>query len=215
MACVPRFRESAFNRRPFGCHRYDVYSPKLHRQITLFGRQALDLWVTLEASSTVLSYCERPLIIPGTRPARAFDFWVKRIEGEELLVLMRNRDQKASDNEEPTSDIQSLSGTLVEGLPIRCIDACDMNDHQITLENWGSIIRDLAAFERFIPEPLCNDVKAKLDSRKSIAQLQSELSDFDASIVRLAIYLLLHRGEAICNELATHKLTCNHLIARP
>lgn len=215
MACVPRFKESAFNRRPFGCHRYDVYSPKMHRQLTLFGRQALDLWVTLEASSPVLSYCERPLIIPGSRPARAFDFWVKRVEGEELLVLMRSRDQKPSDNDEPTSDIQALSGTLVEGIPIRCIDPRDMTDHQIALANWGSIIRDLAAFERFIPEPLCTSVKAKLDSRKSIAQLQSELSDFDASTVRLAIFLLLHRGEAVCSELATHRLTRNHFIARP
>ncbi|WP_136223495.1 hypothetical protein [Massilia sp. Mn16-1_5] len=215
MACVPRFRESGFNRRPFGCHRYDVYSPKLHRQITLFGRHALDLWITLEASSSVLSYCERPIIIPGSRPVRAFDFWVQRAEGEELLVLMRNQVQKSSDNEEPASDIQSLSGTSVEGIPIRCIDPGDMTDHQITLANWGSIIRDLAAFERFIPEPLCNDVKARLDTRKSIAQLQSELSDFDASTVRLAIFQLLHRGEAVCSELATHRLTRNHVIARP
>lgn len=215
MACVPRFKESASNRRPFGCHRFDVYSPKLHRQIMLFGRQALDLWVTLEASSSVLSYCERPLIIPGSNPARTFDFWVKRVEGEELIVLMRNHDQKSSDNDEPASNIQALTGTFVEGIPVRCINPSDMNDHQIALANWGSIIRDLAAFERFIPEPLCNDVKARLDSRKSIAQLQSELSDFDASTVRLAIFLLLHRGEAVCSELATDRLTRNHLIARP
>jgi hypothetical protein len=215
MAYVPRFKEPAFNRRPFGCHRYDVYSPKLHRQITLFGRQALDLWVTLEASSPVLSYCERPLVIPSSRPARAFDFWVKRVEGEEFLVLMRNRDQKTSHHDEPTSDIQALSGTLLEGIPIRCIDSCEMNDHRVALANWGSIIRDLAAFERFIPEPLCSELKEKLDSRKSIAQLQSEFSDFDASTVRLAIFLLLHRGEAVCSELATHKLTRNHLISRP
>jgi len=181
----------------------------------LFGRHALDLWITLEASSSVLSYCERPLIIPGSRPLRAFDFWVQRAEGEELLVLMRTRDQKSSDNDEPTSDIQALSGTLVEGVPIRYIDPCDMTEHQIALANWGTIIRDLAAFERFIPEPLCNDVKAKLDSRKSIAQLQSESSDFDASTVRLAIFLLLYRGEAVCSELATHRLTRNHFIARP
>ena len=156
-----------------------------------------------------IHYCERPLIIPSSRPARAFDFWVQRAEGEELLVLMRKRDQKSSDNEESNSDTQALAGTLVEGIPIRCIDPCELTDHQIALANWGSIIRDLAAFERFIPEPLYNDVKARLGSGKSIAQLQSELSDFDASTVRLAIFQLLHRGEAVCSELATHRLTRN------
>lgn len=215
MASAPRFRESAFNRRPYGCHRYDVYSPKLHRQITLFGRDALDLWTTLEASSQVLSYCERPLLIPDSRPQRAFDFWVQRSQGEELLLLKRTGELKADAEEDVALDAQALSDTSVQGISVRCIDPADLAQHRIALANWGSIIRDLAAFERFIPEPLYREIKANLGRGKTIAQLQSELPDFDGSTVRLAVYVLLHRGQAICSQLATGVLGSNHVIEHP
>jgi hypothetical protein len=74
MDIVPRYKEPLLNRRPYRSHRYDVYAPKLQRQVTLFGREALDLWTLLEASSLVLSDCERPVLVPNTRPRRAFDF---------------------------------------------------------------------------------------------------------------------------------------------
>lgn len=215
MVCAPRFRESAFNRRPYGCHRYDVYSPKLHRQVTLFGLDALDLWTTLEASSQVASYCERPLLIPESSPQRAFDFWVQRPQGEELLILKRAGDLKNQGEANATLDIQALSGISVQGIPVRCIDPADMAQHRIALANWGTIIRDLAAFERFVPDPLCREIKTKLERGKSIAQLQSELPDFDGSIVRLAVYALLHRGQAICGQLATRVLSPNHVIELP
>jgi hypothetical protein len=74
----------------------------------------------------------------------------------------------------------------------------------------------LAAFERFIPEPLCRELYTTIArDGKTISQLQSELTDFDSSTVRLAIYMLLHRGRASCHQLATERLGPNHLIERP
>lgn len=70
MSTAPRFVEPAVMDRPPKAHRFDVFSPKLGRQVTLFGRDALDLWTTLEGSPQVLSFCERPMRIPGASNCR-------------------------------------------------------------------------------------------------------------------------------------------------
>lgn len=209
MATPPRFKESGFNRRTFGCHRYDVYSPKMQRQLILFGRHALDLWTTLEASPTVLSFCERPITIPDRRPARAVDFWVRRAEGEEFLILLRETELPHPENSD------AMGFTKIDGIPVRCIDPNEMSEHRITLINLGWIIRDLSAFGRFVPEPLCRALANVLTQGKSIAQLQQELNDFDSSTVKLAVYTLLHRGEAVCRELTSKTLGLDLVIEAP
>lgn len=213
MESVPRYKEAVLNKRPYRSHRYDVYAPKLQRQVTLFGRNALDLWTSLEASAQVLTYCERPLLIPEARPQRAFDFWVQRPDGDELLILLREGDSDSA-NEDAGTCVRKLDATTIDGIPIRCLDPNNMAQHRIALANWGTIIRDLAAFQRFVPEPLCRELLSTLGSGKTIGQLQSELTDFDSSTVRLAIYMLLHRGHAACKQLATLSLGPNHLIER-
>lgn len=214
MGSVPRYKESVLNRRPYHSHRYDVYAPKLQRQVTLFGRNVLDLWTSLEASAQVLTYCERPLIIPDTRPQRAFDFWVQRPDGDELLILLREGDSDTA-NDDGGVSVRTLDTKSIDGIPIRCLDPNDMAQHRTALANWGTIIRDLAAFQRFVPEPLCRELLSTLGSGKTIGQLQSELTDFDSSTVRLAIYMVLHRGHATCKQLVTVPLGPDHVIERP
>jgi len=214
MGSIPRFKESALNRRPYGAHRYDVYAPKLQRQLTLFGRQALDLWTTLEASPQVLSYCERPLVIPESSPQRAFDFWVQRPHSEELLILLREGDPEILHDEVSGVNVRSLEKSKVDGIPVVCVDPKELAQHRTALANWGTIIRDLAAFQRFVPEPLCRELLEALGQGKTIAQLQSELLDFDSSTVRLAVLVLLHRGQAACRQLAMQPLGPSHLIER-
>jgi hypothetical protein len=214
MESGPRFKESAFDRRPYGTHRYDVYAPKLQRQLTLFGRRTLDLWTTLEASPQVLSYCERPLIVPDSRPQRAFDFWVRRPHGEELLILLHEGDLDTPDKEVPDANVRALEKSTIDGIPVVCLDPKDIALQRTALANWGTIIRDLAAFQRFVPEPLCRELREALGQGKTIAQLQSELTEFDSSTVRLAVFVLLHRGQAACRQLVTQALGPDHLIER-
>lgn len=214
MESVPRFKESAFNRRPYGAHRYDVYAPKLQRQLTLFGRQAVDLWTTLEASPQVLRYCERPLVIPDSSPQRAFDFWVQRPHGEELLILLREGAPDTPDQKAQDVNVRALEKSTIDDLPVVCLDPKELAQQRTALENWGTIIRDLAAFQRFVPEPLCRELREALGAGKTIAQLQSEFTEFDSSTVRLAVFVLLHRGHAACRQLTTHQLGPGHLIER-
>ena len=86
MVTKVRFLKAADNSRPFKGHRYDVFGLKVDRSITLFGRNSLNTWVLLEADSNVVSYCERPLVIPDVKPKRVVDFWVNFLDREELWI---------------------------------------------------------------------------------------------------------------------------------
>ena|SRR5471030_1431075 len=210
MGMSSRFMQPAYNRRPFGSHRFDVYSPKISRQLTLFGMAAVDLWTSLEADPDILTFCERPLLIPDTRPRRAADFWVQSRQGEQLLVLQRTGPIPEGTPEAPDAIVPEPS--LIDGIAVRYVPADDFDRIRTKLTNWGWIIRDLAAFSRFVPESLCREVAMSIGSGKSIAQLQADLADFDGSTVRLAVYLLLHRGQAVCRQLATQALEPTHIV---
>lgn len=214
MGTSPRFKESAFNRRPFGSHRFDVYSPKLSRQLVLFGLSTVDLWTTLEADPAVITFCERPIMLPDTRPQRAVDFWAKSQHAEEFLVLRRSPAAGTDTTPVPSADTEGEQHAI-DGIPVRYVASSHFDQSRTKLTNWGWIIRDLAAFSRFVPESLCREVAASIGCGKSIAQLQAELHEFDSSTVKLAIYVLLHRGQAVCEQLATQALGPAHIVELP
>jgi len=209
MVLSPRYKAPSFNRKPFGSHQFDVYSPKMSRQLVLFGMPALNLWTRLEATPSVLAFCERPLQLPNTKPRRAIDFWVQSRDSEEFLIIAK---ASVQDSEEGGG---AIPGEIIDGIPLRYVSIDEMGANATELKNWGWIIRDLSAFQRFVPEPLCKEVLATVDSGKSIAQLQAALPDQDSSIVKLAVYVLLHRGQVVCNELKTQLLGPSHFIALP
>lgn len=213
MGMSPRFKQPAYNRRPFGSHRFDVYSPKISRQLVLFGMSAVDLWTTLEADPDILTFCERPMLIPDTRPRRAVDFWVESKQGEQLLVLQRSSATPEEDGVTPDETV--TAPPLIDGMAVRYVPISDFDHARTRLTNWGWIIRDLAAFSRFVPESLCREVAMSIGGGKSIAQLQADLAEFDSSTVRLAVYLMLHRGQVVCRQLATHVLAPAHVVELP
>lgn len=86
----PRFRRAATDARPYGTHRFDVFGPKVGRRLTLFGRRVFQLWLRLESNPQVVTYCERPLLVPEARGTRAADFWVCTDQGEQLHLVLRS-----------------------------------------------------------------------------------------------------------------------------
>lgn len=209
MMLSPRYKGPSFHRKPFGSHQFDVYSPKMSRQLVLFGMPALNLWTALEANPYVLAFCERPLPLPNSKPQQAIDFWVQSRDVEEFLIIAK---APAQDNSE---DATAVYRDLIDGISLRYVPAEDVSQNAVELKNWGWIIRDLSAFQRFVPELVCKEVLSNVQSGKSIAQLQADIPEQDSSIVKLAVYVLLHRGQLVCKELKTQLLNPSHFIELP
>ncbi|MDP1656056.1 MAG: hypothetical protein Q8K91_02860 [Hylemonella sp.] len=62
-------------KRPYGSFRFDVFSLKADRRMTLYGKAALCQFIELESDFEVTALCERPLLIPDIKPKRLVDFW--------------------------------------------------------------------------------------------------------------------------------------------
>lgn len=74
-------------RRPYGANRYFVDSPKAGRQITIFGVNALNCWIELEADPEITQLCERPVSIPDSPRPKTADFWVSGPSLNEYILL--------------------------------------------------------------------------------------------------------------------------------
>jgi hypothetical protein len=74
--------------RPLGASRFECWSPKLRRRISLYSQRAFDQWILLEADPEVTVFCERPYwaVVNGER--KLVDFWVRREEGDQGLMLV-------------------------------------------------------------------------------------------------------------------------------
>ena len=86
----PRYAAALDVARPRGSRLLEAFSLKVNRRVRLFDHARFDQWVRLEADPQVLSLCERPARIGPAPDARLIDFWVRRRDGEQLL-LMRHR----------------------------------------------------------------------------------------------------------------------------
>lgn len=197
MELSPRFERPASNARNSVARRYDVFGPKIGRAITLFGQPALLAWTSLEADSGVDTYCERPLVIPET--ARVVDFWVRRKDSECFVILLRHselaEEGKTCFPKKVQAWVEASRTTVVLLEPEQ--DA----DRLVLLKNWGSIIRDLSAFSRYVPRTLAVDIRAAIKEEISLEQLERDFEDQDPVLVRVAIFSLLHRGLVLCPQL--------------
>lgn len=191
----PRFEHPADDTRNKRAHRYDMFGPKIGRPIALFGAAALNAWTMLEADVEVQTYCERPLLIPGSR--RVVDFWCKKNDGECFIILLKPS--------EVVGDAQA--GKLPKAVqawvdscdqPVRLINPAIYATQKIFLENWGWIIRDISAFSRYLPQALVDQVKTSVQDGATLDRLEHEFADEDPVLLRVAIFRLLYRDEVAC-----------------
>lgn len=64
----------------YGNNYWEVYSPKLKRNVRLFSDLEYDNWVQIETNPKIISFCEQPLKIQGLHDGKfkesIFDMWV-------------------------------------------------------------------------------------------------------------------------------------------
>lgn len=104
--------------RPRGAHRFEAFSPKLARRLTLYRRALLEQWFLLEADPAVTTFCERPGYVHVEGLQRLADFWVRYADRQELVIL----DDSHADEKMPKPH-RALDGAA---LPIRSVSPADL-----------------------------------------------------------------------------------------
>jgi hypothetical protein len=193
MATTARFLKAADNSRPFKSHRYDIFGLKIDRSLTLFGSAPLNAWILLEADPTVISYCERPLIVPDTKPKRLVDFWVRFRDREELWILLRH--SQPDTNTEPHDAMPAFATWAASNkIAVRFVKPIDPVERKTYLDNWGRIIRELSANRRFVSTAMVERVRECFATPRPIAVLTGLFPDEDPALLHTAAFSLVHAG---------------------
>lgn len=197
MASSPRFERPSSKARNPKAGRYDAFGPKIHRAITLFGKPALLAWTSLEADAEVDIYCERPLVIPET--SRVVDFWVQKKDSECFVILLRQSELAEHGKTSLPQKVQAWVDA--SRTTVLLVDPGEHARRIVLLENWGSIIRDLSAFSRYVPRVLPEEVRETIKEHVSLEQLERDFEHQDPVLVRVAVFSLLHQGRVLCPQL--------------
>jgi hypothetical protein len=186
--------------RPRGAHRFEAFSLKLARRVTLYRHVALQQWVLLEASPTVEAFCERPgFVIIGGQKLLA-DFWVRYADREELVILTETTPEDLAKSE--------VGGMLDrQELSIRRVEPADLIASRVWINNWRSMLPCLVANCRLLARALSESIVRLLSEPKRLADIERQLSTGDPVLVRASLFNLLREGRVSAPELHSQPLS--------
>ena len=169
-----RYTVPLSSRRPPGARLLEAFSPKLSRRVRLFDQASFNLWISLEADAKVVALCERPTSFAGDA-GRMIDFWVRRDDGEELLLLER------SDTPDPAPQRH-------DGLAVRLVTAADLAAQSTWIDNWHRMLTAIVATRGLLPKSLKDAVLRRVREPVALSLVEHELSTGDPSLIRGAIF---------------------------
>lgn len=207
-----RFTEPASGIRPYGATRLDGYAPKLARRITLYGENSLHCLITLEADPSIITYCERPIVITDIKPKRVVDFWVKKNDQEELWLILRpsEHDWLAQGNA-PTHAFKVWAEK--NKLNLRLLLPETFVKSQVWLDNWIEILGYLSPNVGVIPKSITKEIVDYATQPKTIRELEENFASTNRMLVRSAIFKLVHQGKLKIPDLEKSSLTRDTLVA--
>ena len=184
--------------RARGAHRFEVFSPKLKRRLTLDRRCAVDQWFVLESDPTVRAFCERPGLIHFDGRRYLVDFHVRYADRHELLFLPN---PVIVEDGNPRADLDASAMT------VRHVEPAELVASRIWVDNWQRMLPCLIATRGLVPASLFNSIERFVATSQSLLDIEREFSTGDPIVVRAALFGLLHTGRVTAPELRTEPLS--------
>jgi hypothetical protein len=185
--------------RPRGAHRYDVFSPKLGRRLTLYRRSAFEAWLMLEADPAAKTFCEWPGFMAVDGQRRVVDFWARYGDHECLVVLS----ETIPETDRPRSRLDFDP----EAFAVRHIDAAERAAARVWTGSWQRMLPVLIAAGGLVKPSMLGAIERFVALPQSLMAIEREFSTGDPSLVRAAVFELLRRGRIEALELHTESLT--------
>lgn len=189
-------------RRPAHSHRFDVYSPKLGRALTLYSRNQLDQWVLLETAPEVQQFCERPAHVDSKLgKKRLVDFWACYREYEEFVVLI--------DAHPPANEYQAP-----DGVRLRCVTREELAQQRIYIANLRSMLPYVTTYRRWMNDEHVTRMVELCSQPTPLGMLERTLSAEDPLWARTLIFAAITKGRLRAESLTTRPWDPNTLVSR-
>jgi len=189
-----RFSAPLSPSRPRGSRLIEAFSPKLGRRLRCFGRHAFDQWIRLEADPNTLTFCERPLAVDLGEDKRIVDFWVRSRDQETLLII---------GDECPMSQMTIGNASL----PVRPVPLAELAAARVWIANWERMLPCMVACRSCISDALIQAVAQFVSAPMQLSRIERHFAPSDPTLVRGAVFGLLHRGRLQAPQLLTQPLS--------
>jgi hypothetical protein len=197
---VLRYTAPATDKQPYGSYRLDVFSSKANRRMVLYGKPALCQFIDLEVDNRVTEICERPLMLPGIRPAKVVDFWAA-CDGKPTFYLFLNPARPKANASWDRAYVQFQEWVAEHHAVIVEVDPGSFEGQRVRYDNWSVILQHLGGHRAFLTEELLNRCEAEVPRNPKLSQIEDAIGDVDAMLVRAAVFKLLSCGRLVCESL--------------
>lgn len=192
-AVRPPYLRAVESRRPYGTHRFDVFSLKAQRRLTLFGVAALRQWLRLEASPAVKQLCERPVLLPERK--KPVDFWSTGTERSVFTVLCSETTAiAAGEGEMPYPAFEEWARSV--GCEVELVSPSELAGGPVWYANWTDLLQHLARYQSSVTDRLEAQVMGVIVDASPISLVLEAIADVDRAVVRAAVFSLIHKGMA-------------------
>ena len=178
------FRPVEVGRPPFR-HRYEVFSPKLERRVTLFSWDAVLVWTLIEGIAQIDRFCERPGLLCEGDDWQLVDFWVRHTGQSEYWLL--------ADIKLPIiGEAPRIEGAVAKHT-MRIV-AAHLEQHAVFIRNWQSALPYVISNRRWITARQCERIVAYCGQARALVEIERCELPGDPIITRSVVFDLVRRG---------------------
>ena len=189
-----RFLSAIQTSRPRSSRVIEAFSPKLGRRLHCYGNHAFDQWICLEADPDVLTFCERPVFLDSGTSKRLADYWVQRLDREMLLLI--------GDQIGPSSFVVNETEIQVQAIP-----SIELSAARMWIDNWERMLTTLTSCRNLISPALIDSVLRLVSEPMQMSRIEQQFGASDPTLVRGALFSLLHTGQVQAPQLKTAPLS--------
>lgn len=185
-------------RQRYGCNYWEVYSPKLNRNVRLYRDIEYDHWALVEADPDITWYCEHPLKIQLRFGAQAvessFHMLIRRQGRHEYRRVVYADDQVRASSRWRMQAEQVWCDAHGYGYAVISSDVIRQNP--LYLSNWKRLLRHLGPERIREASPWKESVLQIVKSERlcSIRAIENAFVRNHVTAIRTAIFALLHDG---------------------
>ena len=178
--------------------RIQFVSPKQARMITLFSYQSLDAWALIESSALITHFCEHPGYVRVDGRRVLADFYLQGPGRREFVLLDEGiRLEPEEPSKVPTYDNVAISRVAPDWF----------DPYRQWIDNWLQINPYLVANARYVAPAALDRARGVMVEARTLSEAENALREMDLQLVRTAIFMLLHRGELVSDDLMLRPLS--------
>jgi len=187
----------AIKRLPW-MRRLSVISQKLSRHLTVFSYESYNLWSFIESHPAITRFCEYPgYVIINDQPVLA-TFWVQG-HGHQQFLVLENDIQLEPEHKNLAPTFRDAS--------IFTVTQAWLAPHRQRIENWQQINPYIVCNGRFVTPQILDATAALFDKPIALYDAEHALQRIDQQLVRTAVFILLHKGRIMSDDLIERPLS--------